>query len=162
MSSSLFHLPQAGTAIPASKSPEQAKSALRTNCIFTSWCIDIAIYMVLSFSLNLQQLTAWESTTHFPRQKKNKGNYRKTGQEQICGAAQNGNWHLDCTLCYEIHQRISECCLNITTWPLPRPCRSQEVRKMWILRSIIPFQKYTQFEQEWEIHIPDTSEKPSC
>lgn len=43
----------------------------------------------------------------------------------------------------------------------PRPGCSREERKMWRLWSIIP-KKYTHYEREWEIHIPDPSVKPWC
>lgn len=151
------------------KKNRASQSALCTNCIFRSWCINPHNShgsVILHSIYNMLQLGNPQHI--FSDIKEERELWKDTGQNQTSVAAQTGHCHLDCALCFETHQRKSEFCLknhNMTSIPplpsLPGPCSSLEERKMWILRSIIP-KKYTHYEQEWEIHIPDPSVKPSC
>lgn len=115
------------------KKTEQAKSALCTNCIFRSWCIDPHNShgsVILHSIYNMLQL--WNPQHIFPDIKEERKLWKDTGQKQTGIAAQTGHCHLDCAVCFETHQRKSEFCLknhNMTSIPSRSPGLAVPERK---------------------------------
>lgn len=144
-----FHLRQAGAKISGVKKEREekkevrsaAKSALCTNCIFKTWCIDPrnshvsvilhSIYNMLQLG-NPQHIFSWH--------KRRMEIMEETGQDSERWSC--SDWAL--TLCFETHQRKSGFWrknLNVTSFtPFTLPPISLEGKKMCILRSIIPKQ----------------------
>lgn len=123
-----------------------AKSALCTNCIFRSWCIDphnSHVSVILHSIYNMLQL----GNPHhiFSGHKRQMEIMEKTGQNS--NRCSRSNWAL--TLCFETLQRKSGFWLknlNMTSFtPFTLPRISPGGRKMCILRSIIPKQ-YRRYE----------------